>query len=53
MVKECPGFKEETCFDSPFFFAEEVVYMKVNLEHIPDTRYYRKNFVGKGIYILI
>ncbi|KAJ3271834.1 Rap/ran-GAP protein [Terramyces sp. JEL0728] len=47
MIKQCPGFKEESCYDGPFFIADEVSYIDMPLEHLPDVHYYRRHFVNQ------
>jgi hypothetical protein len=49
MVKPMTGYKEESCFDNPYFIVSEVSYDSMVLEHVLETRYYRSNFVGKGM----
>ena len=49
MVKPMTGYREESCFDNPYFIASEVSYETVTLDHVLDTQYYRHNFVGKGM----
>jgi hypothetical protein len=46
MVKSVPGHKEETCFDNPYFLPEQINYQEHVLEHVSDTQYFRKNFLG-------
>ena len=49
MLKSCQGFKEESCYDNPFFIPEEFSYADAVLEHVGDCQYFRTNFLGKGI----
>lgn len=48
MVKASPGFKEETCYDTPFFIADESSYKDFVLEHVSDCLLFRKKFIGNG-----
>jgi hypothetical protein len=46
MLKSVQGYKEETCYDNPYILPEQINYQEQPLEHIADTHFFRKNFVG-------
>ena len=46
MIKTVTGFKEESCFDSPFVIPDEINYNTIPLDHVVDCSFFRKNFVG-------
>jgi hypothetical protein len=46
MVKSVVGHKEETCFDNPYFLPDQINYKDHVLEHVTDTHFFRKNFLG-------
>jgi hypothetical protein len=48
MVKNVPGFKEESYFDNPYFLTSDVLYENITLEHVLDNQYFRDTFVGNG-----
>lgn len=48
MIKPCTGFKEETCYDNPFYVPDEAPYKDIVLEHVSDCLFFRKNFIGNS-----
>jgi hypothetical protein len=46
MLKSVQGYKEETCFDNPYFLPDQIDYKEQQFEHVCDTQHFRKNFVG-------
>lgn len=53
MIKNIEGYKEETCFDNPFCISDDISYADHELDHVLDTHYYRRHFVGTphSIYV--
>lgn len=42
------GFKEESCFDAPFYVSEDLSYKDYPLEHVVDLNYFRTYFYHQG-----